>query len=128
MRTRAGVIAAVVISFALTGCSGTVQAEPEGTEGTPPAASTPLTAESPAAAPSGQQAFVDAVRASLPAETQIPNATDDQLIEVGQRACAELAAGSDTTVLSLIAGEQPSEVGYFRDSQAIITAAATTLC
>lgn len=120
------VVGVALIALALTGCAG--ESKPEVEKAASPAASAPLTAESPAAAPSGQQAFVDAVRASLPAETQIPNATDDQLIDVGQRACAELAAGADTTVLSLIDGEQPSEVGYFRDSQAIITAAATTLC
>lgn len=128
MRKRAGIAATVLIAFALTGCSGTAPEAPEDAGATPPATTVPLAAESPAAAPSGETAYLEAVRAALPRNTQIPNATDEQLLEVGEKACAELAAGTDTTLLSVIDGEQTDEIGYYRDSQAIITAAAIDLC
>lgn len=128
MRTRAGVIAAVVVVFALTGCSGTVGGEPDAVESTPPAASAPLTAESPATAPSGEAAYLEAVREALPADTVIPNATDEQLLAVGADACEVLGAGGDTLTTSLIDGEPASAAGYYNDSSAIFTAASVALC
>lgn len=109
----------------LTGCTQTIS-DPPATE--PTETSAPLTAESPATAPSASQDYIESVRALLPKNTQIPNASDEQLLEAGERACDELAAGTDTLTLSLIEGETPNGAGSFDDSAAIITAAAMNLC
>lgn len=127
MRARFGVIAVAAV-LALTGCSGTAGAEPEAVETTPPATSAPLTAESPESAPSGEAAYLEAVREALPANTVIPNATDEQLLAAGQEACEVLASGADTMTVSLIEGEPTSEAGYYNDSGAIITSASVFLC
>lgn len=127
MRARFGVIAVAAV-LTLTGCSGAVRGEPEVAETTPPATSAPLTAESPAAAPTGEVAYLDAVREALPDNTVIPNATDEQLLAAGEEACKVLDNGEDTMTVSLIDGEPKNGLGYYQDSGAIITAAATTLC
>lgn len=128
MRARAGIITAGLVALALTGCSGTVGSESENAETTPPASSAPLTAESPAAAPSGEAAYLDAVREALPENTVIPNATDEQLLAAGTEACRVLADGEDTMAVSLIEGEPKNELGYYQDSGVIITTAAINLC
>ncbi|MEV8023404.1 DUF732 domain-containing protein [Microbacterium sp. NPDC080220] len=128
MRARAGIITAGFVALALTGCSGAVGGEPEAVETTPPASSAPLTAGTPASAPSGEAAYLEAVREALPADTVIPDATDEQLIAAGEEACAVLADGGDTVATSLIEGEPTSEAGYYNDSSAIFTAAAISLC
>lgn len=128
MRTRAGVIAAIVVAVALTGCSGAAGGAPEAEETTPPATSAPLTAESPAAAPSGEAAYLEAVREALPADTVIPNATDEQLLAAGEQACEVIAEGEDTSTVSLIDGEQTNGLGYYDDSSKIIIAARANLC
>lgn len=128
MRTRAGVIAAVVVAFALTGCSDDGGDEPEAVETTPPASSAPLTAESLAAAPSGEAAYLEAVREALPANTVIPNATDEQLLAAGSEACDEISGGADTLTLSLIPGEPADASGFYPDSAAIISSARASLC
>lgn len=123
---RAGIVAGVVLLLALTGCSQS----PADTAEAPDAVETtaPLVAESPDALESTDATYLETVREMLPGNTQIPDASDAQLIEAGKRACAELAAGTDTLTLSLIDGETPNGAGSFDDSAAIVTAAAITLC
>lgn len=128
MRTRAGMVAVVAVAFALTGCSGDGGGEPEAVENTPPASSAPLTAESPAATPSGEAAYLEAVREALPADTVIPDATDEQLLAAGEKACEAIEEGADTMTVSLIKGEPKGEAGYYSDSVAIIVAARASLC
>lgn len=128
MRKRVGTAATVLIAFALTGCSGTAPEAPEDAGATPPATTAPLTAESPTAAPTGETAYLDAVREALPEDTVIPNATDEQLIAAGEEACSEIADGVDTLTLSLIPGEAADASGFYPDSAAIISSARTSLC
>lgn len=109
----------------LTGCTQTIS-DPPATE--PTQTTAPLTAESPAVQEVSDAAYLDMVRETLPANTQIPNATDAQLVDAGERACAELAAGTDTSTLSVIEGEQDNGYGAYLDSGAIISAARATLC
>jgi hypothetical protein len=132
-----GVTAAILAVLALTGCSGpdpTVAptasapaasaAAPETMESTPP----PLVAESPAA-DADDEAFLAAVRERQTAfRTQIPNATDEQLLAAGQDACDRLASGESGETMVLIEGEEPNVGGYYLDSSAIITAARLNLC
>ncbi|WP_396653089.1 DUF732 domain-containing protein [Microbacterium resistens] len=140
MRSHAHYTAvAALLLLTLTGCAST----PAGTAGeaTAPGASTPsptatpsatvapLVAESPGARSGhNETAFVEAVRTALPPNTQIPEATDEQLLDAGSRACARLAAGEPSDQISVIEGESAGEGGYFWDSAAIITAARQFLC
>lgn len=124
---RAGGIAAIGVVLLLAGCS----APTEGSAPGEPAQSSPapLVAESPAAsADESEQAFLDYVRENLPADTVIPDATDEQLLAAGAEACESLAESTDTTNVSLIEGEERNEGGYFYDSSVILTGAATSLC
>lgn len=60
--------------------------------------------------------------------TQIPNATDDQLLEAGVAACAQLAEGKMVDQVRVIDGETANEIGYFVDSMSIAVAAEGRLC
>jgi hypothetical protein len=68
------------------------------------------------------------VRANLRPDNVIPNATDAQLLDAGEKACAAIAAGEDTLTLSVIDGEQPNGAGSYDDSATIVTAARASLC
>lgn len=127
---RPAAFAALVVAvLALTGCAGTTTGSVGvGTDKVGPAATdAPLTAESPVSAPASDAVFLEEVRANLPAKTQIPNATDAQLLDAGQRACERLAAGEASDQISVVEGEQQQN-GYYYDSAVIITAARATLC
>lgn len=129
MKNRIAALA-LLAALALTGCAGT--AAPEGDERATSAESEsaqPLAAETPAAQDdTGAPAFVDAVRESLAPNTQIPDATDEQLIAVGEAACARIAAGESLDGASLIEGEQPNGIGGYDDTNMIIVAAKQHLC
>ncbi|MCC2030607.1 hypothetical protein [Microbacterium allomyrinae] len=79
-------------------------------------------------------AFVRLRQATYP--TQIPNATDEDLIATGDIACARLSDGlaegkTDAQIvdgLSVIEGEAKSDAGYFSDSGVIIASAQMNLC
>lgn len=123
---------AVLLALTLTGCAG--GAEEESGERPAPVASesaAPLVAETPTAEPSlpsVESEFVALVRESLPANTLIPNATDDQLIAAGNEACERLRAGETSDTITLIDGEQKNGADIYADSGAIITSARLTLC
>lgn len=127
MKRSAITAAAVLLAVTLAGCAApseeTQPSEPA------PASSAPLVAESPeASASDGEKAFLDDVRASLPADTVIPDATDEQLLTAGAEACEAIANGEDTSKVSLIEGEPTNGGGYYSDSSAIIIAARASLC
>lgn len=127
-KVTGGTIAAIVAVLLLTGCSST---EAVGADPSASGTTAPLVAETPSAAPTGDAAdaaFLAYVREHLPANTQIPNATDEQLLAAGERACEEIAAGADTLTLSLIDGEHPNGAGSYDDSAAIVVAARANLC
>lgn len=120
-------VAAVLL---LTGCSAGTQ-ENVAVNSAPAASETdaPLTAETPAtSAQTGEAAYLDEVRAKLRPDNVIPNATDEQLLEAGEKACEGIASGANTLTLSLIEGEEPDASGFYPDSGSIIQAARATLC
>lgn len=123
MKRAALAATAAVLLAMLAGCS-----QAPTTEAAEPSASTaPLTAET-VAPETGEDVYLAEVREALPSKTVIPNATDEQLLEAGYRACDEIAAGADTLTLSLIQGETEDASGFYPDSAAIITSARTSLC
>lgn len=120
-------LAAVLL---LAGCSAGTQ-ENVSVNSAPAASETdaPLTAETPAAtAATGDAAFLEEVRAELRPDNVIPNATDEQLLAAGEKACEGIAAGADTLELSLIDGERMDAAGIYPDSATIIIAARSSLC
>jgi len=130
--------AAAVAVLLMTGCSSSVTEETVTL--TPGASGTfsngdstvvvePLTAESPSAeADNGEAAFLAEVRENLRPDNVIPNATDEQLLQAGYRACELLANRQNGEEISVIDGEQTDQSGYYRDSAQIVTAAAMTIC
>ncbi|MEI3845203.1 MULTISPECIES: DUF732 domain-containing protein [unclassified Microbacterium] len=132
-RTPLAAVAAVLL-LALAGCAGTTEAPadasaaPETTTPTETPTAEPLVAEEPKAPEVSPEAFISQVRDELPENTQIPNATDQQLLDAGMQACDRIRANESTEVMSLIEGEQPNGLGYFADSGVIISAARANLC
>lgn len=129
MKIRIALVAAALL-LTLTGCSGAPANA--GDERTAPAATesaAPLVAETtePEAA-NPHAAYLDGVRALLPEKTQIPDATDEQLIAAGMAACERLAAGEASDLISVIEGETPNGLGSYNDSGMIVSAARTHLC
>lgn len=129
---KRGLIAAgAVAMLLLSGCTAADQAASGGTDSsdTPAASEAPLVAETPAdAADGGERAFLAEVRAKLRPDNVIPNATDEQLLAAGKKACEVLATTANTNTVSLIEGEPANGLGYYTDSGVIITAARGTLC
>lgn len=141
---RALIAAGAVALLLLTGCSGGgEQVNVAVNSATPVPAATgdaaaPLTAETSAADVSEaratpEAAFLSAIHKAragkiLSAKTQIPDATDAQLLDAGRRACELLAAGEAPESITVIEGETQDAAGYFTDSSAITGAASKTLC
>jgi hypothetical protein len=133
---RAIVPVATALLLLLSGCSGEDQVNVAVESATPPsnavtASEEPLTAETPAEAPSAatpEAAFLVKVRDILPDNTSIPNATDAQLLAAGQEACEQMAGGADSTMVSVIDGEQKDGAGYYQDSARIGAVAKQTIC
>ncbi|MDQ1174162.1 putative membrane protein [Microbacterium testaceum] len=123
--TAAAIAAALLL---LAGCSAGTQ-ENVSVNSAPAVSDAPLTAETPAATvATGDAAFVEEVRSELRPNNVIPNATDEQLLEAGQKACEGIAAGADTLTLSVIDGEQTDASGFYPDSAVIISTARATIC
>lgn len=129
MKTRIALVAAALL-LTLTGCSAApANAGGERTAPTVTESAAPLVAETTEpVAESPHAAYLDGVRALLPEDTQIPNATDEQLVAAGEAACERLAAGEPSDAISVIDGETPNGIGYFNDSGMIVSAARTHLC
>lgn len=116
----------------LAGCgeaSGVADAETARESATVETAA-PLVAETP---PTSDVSNTDAlylsyVRDNLPPETQIPDATDEQLFAAGQEACTRLEAGEPMGGMVVVEGEEPWENGYYYDSSAIINGAIQYIC
>lgn len=124
----------VLLVLALTGCAGA--AETTADERTAPVtteSAAPLEAETPTAQPVDDTEAVflkkfHEIRATMPGETFIPNATDDQLLAAAEEACDRLATGETSDTISLIEGETKNGADYYSDSGAIITAARQSIC
>ncbi len=136
MRVPLIAAAAAVLLLSLTGCAGATPSTDAKPSATPTETVAPLKAETPTeTAPADPEAaFLDAMHTRLKAErppieeTQIPNASDEQLLEAGKNACAQLASGAGVRDVRVIEGEKANELGYFIDSQDIAKAAEQDLC
>ncbi|QNA93269.1 MULTISPECIES: DUF732 domain-containing protein [unclassified Microbacterium] len=134
MKTRIALVSAVLL-LSLTGCAGapggSSDAAPE-----PSQSDAPLAAETPTQAPSesstaseADEKFLAYVREELLAETQIPDATDEQLIAAGHEACEQLESGVAMEDVRVVEGEDPHPTtGVYYDSVAIRGAAQKTYC
>lgn len=133
-------IAALVLAITLTGCT-TAQtptqepaSAPQSAEQSPESTPAPLVAETPAEsdpASDVEVAFVEKfheIRATMPGASQIPDATDEQLIAAGEEACTRLSGGETSDTIVLIEGEAKNGAGYYSDSGAVISSARQTLC
>jgi hypothetical protein len=135
---KRGLIAAgAVAMLLLTGCTAQVAAEPAASSAAPSTsaatdAAAPLVAEAPTAASSAastpEAAFLAQVREVLPADTSIPDATDEQLLTAGEAACEQMTAGTDFSAVSVIEGEQADDLGIHQDSALIAAVARKTIC
>lgn len=126
-KVTGGITAAIVAVLMLTGCANTAPTDADETPAETPA---PLVAETPATAiaDDADAAFLTYVREHLPTNTQIPDATDEQLIAAGQNACDQMRAGTAPGDVRVVDGEQPNDSGYYLDSSAIMNGAVTALC
>lgn len=137
--TAATLAVTAILLLGLAGCAapdGSPAAETTAPETSEPAAPTtspdPLAAETPDASSTGadsDEGFLDYVRDNLLPETQIPNATDEQLIAAGHEACKQLESGVALEDVRVVEGEAAHETtGYFYDSIAIRDGAIRSYC
>lgn len=131
MRKQATVAAiAAVLLLALTGC-GEETAIPAGTPDTASVKeAAPLVAEDVEEAEVGSDAaYLTLLREALDRNGagNIPDATDSQLIEAGNTACEQMAAGAGILEVRVIENETETEVGFV-DSGMIAGAASEHLC
>ncbi|OIU88667.1 hypothetical protein [Microbacterium sp. AR7-10] len=112
---------------AVIAATATTTPTPDATE-----SAAPLVAETsapPTAAENAEDAFLIEARSRLAKiRTQIPDATDAQLLDAAHEACERIEGGESSAEMSLIDGETKSDAGYFMDSGAIITSARLTMC
>lgn len=130
--------AGAALLLLLAGCTATetanvTAASAEPAVSTPAASEGPLTAATPSADAGGapdtpEAAFLAKIRDILPENTSIPNATDTQLLAAAQEACEQMAGGADSTMVSVIDGEQKDGLGVYQDSARIGAAAKQTIC
>lgn len=135
MKIRIALVSAALL-LTLTGCAGAPDAA--GDERTAPAtteSAAPLTAEATEdeaiEAPKADEQYLTDVRTALTngRETTIPNATDEQLVQAGQDACEQLAAGTAEGEVRVVEGEQMDEQwGDYRESVIITGIARKHLC
>ena len=126
-------IAALVLAITLTGCTAAQNptqepaSGPQGAEQSPESTPAPLVAE-PSPEPiltTAEGEYVTVLRAAFDRDgTQIPNATDEQLIAAGQDACEQIDAGTNPDSVRVVEGEEEPHA----DSGRIGYAAAEYLC
>lgn len=124
-----------LLLIALTGCSGGTDSAGEqrtapttSESETPEESAAPLTAET--ADPEttdADEVFLAYVRDVLVPQSQITDATDQQLIDAGHEACAQLEAGVAYEDVRVVEGEQPLNDTYY-DSSAVMNGAITAYC
>lgn len=138
---RALVATGIAALLLLTGCTSTNTTETavtpnaagDGSSGGVTIEVQPLTAESPTpsaddSSDQDEAAFVAEVRSTLRPANVIPNATDEQLVQAGRKACEMKQSGMPAEDISVIEGEERGISGYYLDSLKIYDAAKTLLC
>jgi hypothetical protein len=131
MNRTALAAATAAVLLLLAGCTATNEtaSTDTGSSAAPAASEAPLVAQTPTAtADGGETAFLAEVRAKLRPDNVIPNATDEQLLAAGEKACEVIATTANTNTVSLIDGEPANGAGYYTDSSVIFIAARGTLC
>jgi len=131
MKIRIALVSSALL-LALTGCA-TTAADPSEERTAAPVATeseAPLVAETPAAPEMSDEdaTFLTYVRANLLPETQIPDASDQQLIEAGKDACSQLEAGTPLESVRVVENEQPHANGNYYDTSAIMNGAIIAYC
>jgi hypothetical protein len=146
VKTRiAAIAAAIALTMLMTGCAAArivlenVQQDSSAAQSAEASTPTPEATESdapliagspapPVAAENAEDAFLIEVRSRLAKiRSQIPDATDEQLLDSAHEACERIEGGESSAEMSLIEGETQTG-GYFMDSGAIITSARLTMC
>ncbi|MCC4250726.1 DUF732 domain-containing protein [Microbacterium testaceum] len=129
---KRGLIAAgAVAMLLLTGCTAQEPAisDATGSNDAAAGAAAPLVASTPTpTTDGGEAAFLAEVRANLRPDNVIPDATDEQLVAAGEKACEAIATTANTNTVSVIEGEPTNGLGYYTDSGVIIAAARGALC
>ena len=138
MRRIGVVAAAALLVLGMTGCASGSTDEPAAADSAAESREVaPLTAEKPAAEDSGgtpEEQYLEHMRARIKEDrppdlaTQIPNATDEQLLEAGAAACDQISQGLPVDQVRVIEGETPNQSQYYVDSLDIASAAQETLC
>lgn len=138
---KARIIGVIAAALMLTGCGA--QTDAPTNDAAPVESSAPVETNAPepdvtpepliaeTAAPKDDDAdtiFLAYVRAELPPKTSIPNATDEQLIDAGHDACAQIAAGTPYEDVRVVQGEIPAPSGSYLDTSAIMNGAVTAYC
>lgn len=134
MRAHLTAAATAALLLGLVGCS----AAPEETSTEEPTTRAETLTAEPVEEKSEQgtpeEAYLAAMRERLaedrpPIEaTQIPNATDEQLLEAAAAACEQLASGTVHDEVRVIEGEEPNQLGRHIDSSDIALYASEFIC
>lgn len=140
MKIRIAAVAAVLL-LSLAGCAGapdeasSAPASAAQTASEPTESPAPLVAEAAekTAYASDDERFLGELAAAYERradlQTQIPNATDEQLIAAGHAACDQLPSiGYETTLAHVIEGETPNGLGTYQDSAIIAAIAVQVYC
>lgn len=131
MPKRIAAIAAVLV-LALAGCAGVAaDAGDERTAPVPSESAAPLTADEPeetAQLASPDEDYLARIRAALPEDTIIPNATDEQLLAAATAACEQMDNGTDVAAVKVIEGEEPNGLDIHESSAAIAGVAKDVYC
>ena len=122
MRRLGGICALgllIAVPVGLTGCSGGSAKNPA-----------PTTIAPSPAAPSaaGSDAYLDNVRDESLGVKALPNATDDQLLQLGTTACHDLSAAGGTSTATLQSLMGSSLHPDSADANAVLQAAVGNLC
>lgn len=130
-KVTAAVLAALV-ALALTSCAsvGESGGGDRSASKTSESAEPLMAKENPEPAPAAtpDAIFLERVRAYLPEDTIIPDATDEQLLVAGEAACKQMNSGVDSAAVSVIEGETPNGLDIHESSAAIAVAAKETYC
>lgn len=135
MKTRIALVSAVLL-LALTGCAGTVgddagepqDAAPTTASETPTAEETvePLSVTPTAEPETPEGKFLGRIRDGL-ADTELADATDEQLLATGEKACAQLADGVYYKDVLVVEGDVRTE-DWYKYSSAFTLFGALHLC
>lgn len=122
----------VLLALTLTGCASGADSSGDGrTAPTVSESAAPLVASSPdedAQPASPDDEFLERVRAELPDDTVIPDASDEQLLAAAQDACSQIENGTDVLAVQVIEGEQANDLGYYESSAKIGAIASEVYC